>query len=65
MSLLERLLPLASTLAWMVGTGLLTLPVGLVEVMVMAPVEPPFPLPCLVTEPLWLVILCALRWTSF
>jgi hypothetical protein len=44
MSWLDRRLPyLSSTMAWMVGLGLLTTPVGPTEVMMIVRLEPPRP----------------------
>jgi hypothetical protein len=45
---LERLLPSALTVVRTVGTGLLTFPLGLWEVMVIAPLELALSLPLLV-----------------
>jgi hypothetical protein len=67
MSLLERLAPSASTVARTVGTGLLTFPLGLTEVMVMVPPEPvpPAPFLLLVPAPVRLVALLTVRSTTF
>src|SRR5829696_5823743 len=58
-------MPSASTFALMVGTGLLTFPLGLTEAMVIAFPEPLRPLLLLVPEPVWLLDLCTVRSTTF
>jgi hypothetical protein len=66
MSRLERLAPSASTVAYTVGTGLPTFPLGLTEAMVTASPEAVRPLPLfLVPDPVRLVVLLTVRSTTF
>jgi hypothetical protein len=65
MSRFERLVPPASTVARTVGTGLPTFPLGLTEEMVMAPPEPLGPPLLLVLDPVRLVALLTVRFTTF
>jgi hypothetical protein len=62
---LGGLVPSASTFALMVGTGLLTFPLGLTEAMVIAFPEPLRPLLLLLSEPVWLLDVCTVRSTTF
>jgi hypothetical protein len=64
-SLLERLVLSALTVASTAGAGLLTFPLGLTELMLMAPLELVLTLPFLVPDPVRLVALCAICSITF
>lgn len=58
-------MPLAWTFALMVGTGLLTFPLGLTEAMVIAPPASVRLAPLLVPSPVWRLVWLMVRSTRF